>query len=54
MKRIVVSMWDKYVMEITDEEYEQLQNGDVDVIELFVEKQSTDKVTWKNGGTGWE
>lgn len=54
MKRIVVSMWDKYVMEITDEEYEQLKNGDVDVTELFDEKQSTDKVTWKNGGTGWD
>lgn len=55
MKRIRIHEYDDYIVELTDDEYEDLQNGNVGISELLEEKQKEDKAYWKNGATDyWE
>ena len=54
MKRIRIHTYDEYVVDVTDEEYSDLKNGNLDINELLEQKQDEDKAYWKNGATEWE
>lgn len=49
MKRVVFYESNEYVVELTDEEYEELNNGAVSGYELLEEKKDNGNAEWKYG-----
>lgn len=54
MKKLIVTGQDKWIITVSDEEYESLKYGDTDITELLEERQINYELIWKNAFSDYD
>ena len=53
-KQYEFNKYDRYIVTLTDEEFRQIEDGEVPAEDMLDEKLACDKAFWKNGCIDYE